>query len=68
MRCYKCPTETGSIASILCPECHAKEVARIHKHDTPTTPELEKLPRYVPVMSRPNARGRRRMKNEKGIQ
>lgn len=67
MKCSKCPKETGSTASIMCPECHAAAVAKVHAHDTPTTPELTGLPKYAPEWLRgPHPRGRRCFKNEKG--
>ncbi len=66
-KCSKCPAEVGDGYS-MCPACHAKEVARIHAHDTPDIPELSGLPKYTPVGSRPTAKGKRRFKNEKALQ
>lgn len=73
MKCSKCPNEVpGTVATVMCPDCHAKEMARVHARDTtddytdsllvgPYQPPPE---RYV----RPNSSGRRVFKNEKSQQ
>lgn len=67
MRCWKCPAETGSQSSVLCHDCHAKEVAKVHDHDTETTQEVEPLGgKYIIPPSRatrPTSSGRRVIKN-----
>ena len=71
MKCSKCPVETGSPASIMCPDCHAKEVARVHAHDTPDVPSVPDLRPYgLPMFmwNRPHSSGRRIFRNEKAQQ
>lgn len=53
-----------------CPECHAKEMARIHQYDTPATPEVP-VRDYQPPDGRgqlPHPSGRRMFRKEKGYQ
>lgn len=61
MKCSRCPAETGYKATVMCPECHAKEVARVHAHDTPDAPDVP-VEGYQPPPSRsvrPGSDGRR---------
>jgi hypothetical protein len=47
-KCSKCPAEVPTRASIMCPPCHAAEVARVHARDTPPAPDYEHTGRYEP--------------------
>lgn len=65
-RCSKCPARLDAQLA-FCPACHAAEVARIHRHDSPESPPVPDLVPYVPPAERrvrPHANGRRVFRHE----
>jgi hypothetical protein len=64
-RCWRCNRFVDCKAPILCLECHAREVAKVHAHDTPTTPEVPTEGAYQPPairLHRPSSSGKRIIK------
>lgn len=59
-KCWRCRVQVNSRASILCPECHAAEVAKVHARATPPAPKFVDVVKWEPLprMWRINRDGR----------
>ncbi len=67
-KCWRCGSDVQCKAPILCPECHKKEVEKVHKYEEPEFPKVEDLVKYVPPperLHRPTSSGRRVIRDSK---